>query len=165
MKGRETPDKPTDRQCKHCGLYFSRRGIITHERNCDLQDVDGTIIPLDGSPTESQDEDAGDVETVDVDPSPEPTEPTEPTAATDGGAKAPPEPDYIPADPSDEPDQEDEELPDHLVPVDGYLESAREQGLSDEDAAVLEEMLAKYDVVDVEATTSDHIAAYQEDEL
>lgn len=96
MKGSKEPDAPTDEMCGTCGLYYSNRGINSHERNCD---VDEPILPLDrhedtldptgeGSPEGSDPSDG-----VGTGADPEPTPPegesdTEPAAgtATDGGS-------------------------------------------------------------------------------
>jgi hypothetical protein len=32
--GSEKKENPTDQQCEHCGLWFSKRGHYSHTRNC-----------------------------------------------------------------------------------------------------------------------------------
>lgn len=82
--------------CPHCGLYYSNRGINSHERNCDVEEP---ILPLDRH--EDTPDPSGEGTTEGADPSdgvgagdnPEPTPPepepdTEPATdtATDGGS-------------------------------------------------------------------------------
>jgi DNA-directed RNA polymerase subunit RPC12/RpoP len=55
MTGRETPQNDTDQQCEHCGLWFDRRGIAAHERNCSLKGSEHTIVPVDSGSTRPDD--------------------------------------------------------------------------------------------------------------
>jgi len=42
-RGSETQQRPSDRQCDHCGLWFASQGHISHQRNCHLQDIDRRV--------------------------------------------------------------------------------------------------------------------------
>lgn len=109
MKGHREQQKSSDRQCKHCGLWFDRRGHIPHERNCDFQEYDRRIIPLEDSGGEAAED--GSVEKdpppqdgVGDGPTPEGSDPSDDPARTDGsglGLEGPPE------TPTDVDDQED----------------------------------------------------------
>jgi hypothetical protein len=41
--GSKTQERESDRQCMHCGLWFSSQGLVTHQRNCFLQDIDQRV--------------------------------------------------------------------------------------------------------------------------
>jgi hypothetical protein len=45
--GSHTPDADDDRQCQHCGLWFSSRGVLSHEETCDLADHDTRLEDLE----------------------------------------------------------------------------------------------------------------------
>lgn len=49
-------ESPTDQQCKHCGLYFSKEGIHNHQRFCWLIDVDTRVQPLEDGVAEKLEE-------------------------------------------------------------------------------------------------------------
>jgi len=100
MNGKQEPEKSTDRQCKHCGLWFDRRGHIPHQRNCDFEQYDRTIVPLvddgEGGTGEALD-DAHPTPTDDVGGggTPDGPTPTNDLARTDGaglGLEGPPKP-------------------------------------------------------------------------
>ncbi|QGX95000.1 hypothetical protein EI982_09455 [Haloplanus rallus] len=95
MKGNREQQKSTDRQCQHCGLWFDVRGHKSHERNCDFEQYDRRIIPL-----ENEDGDPGDEkgptpqDGVGDTPTPEGSTPNDDPARTDGaglGLEGPPE--------------------------------------------------------------------------
>jgi len=98
MIGDKEPQKSTDEMCPHCGLYFSRRGIIPHRRNCEREEPilpvdrhdDGGNPPSDGEEAEGSDppDDVGDA------PNPDGSTPSNRSARTDGlglGLEGPPE--------------------------------------------------------------------------
>jgi hypothetical protein len=47
LKGREERESRKDQQCVHCGLYYTDRGIKSHEEHCPLQEFDGRLQPLE----------------------------------------------------------------------------------------------------------------------
>lgn len=86
---RTEPSNSSDQQCTHCGLFYSIRGIDSHQRNCRMKGYDGTLHPIkDGPDVEDVDAEHGatdravDDDDHDVDPTPD----TE-------GPQAPPTPD------------------------------------------------------------------------
>jgi hypothetical protein len=104
----------TDERCPHCGLFYSKRGIHSHRRNCEWSDYPGRVHPEAASDPEDVDEQKpnvprkgplkseGDLSGVREGPHPEGvggegTPPSgdgeDPERATDGGPRAPPEPD------------------------------------------------------------------------
>jgi DNA-directed RNA polymerase subunit RPC12/RpoP len=102
MNGSVDPERRTDQQCEHCGLWFARRGIHKHEETCPLRDKPVMCQPLasEVADEEASTEDEIDVEADtsesadDVEPStgsfdPDDSEPAEP-AVTDGGSAAAP---------------------------------------------------------------------------
>jgi hypothetical protein len=161
MTGTKNKKKPTDEMCPNCGLYYSKRGIIPHRRNCDR---DEPLLPLD-----RDDDDGGDGPDDKVTPEastptdgvgdgapPEGSTPSSDPARTDGaglGLEGPPET-------STDGGRDDHgDLPDRYVSVDEYLDACRAKGLSESRVAQLREALEEYDVVDVQKTTEDHLAA------
>jgi hypothetical protein len=193
MSGTRTPTSPNDVQCSHCGLFFSRRGIITHERHCELQDYDVTLVPLgesDEADTLGGQRDAVEANAnssrgtpepePDVDPdTPAPDDTATGAPSTEGGASpppspaSPPEPEPEPStggassdvdEPEPDPEPDEPEVGDRYVPVDEYL-AGLEDDLDEEDLAELREMLEEYDVVDVEETTASSITAHTFEEV
>lgn len=178
--GSTEPETDRDRRCEHCGRYYTRRGIISHRRNCQWEAYD--VLHPEAEPLE---DDGGDPSVSGTDPNDEPADgvgdtptpeggapdgqtadtgssgPTQETA-TDGGPRDPPMPDVD--DVQKESDDEPTDLPDHLVPVDEYLEAVRESD-APVDVSALEEQLAEYSVVDVEETTTENIEAYRPGEV
>jgi hypothetical protein len=113
MSGGSTePDSPRDRQCRHCGLYFSASGIVSHERNCDWEALPTTHPHADeideGEPAASDrfrkggdpsgetpgetlskpPESEGDPPVKGADPSDQEAEPDRASPRTDGGNPA-----------------------------------------------------------------------------
>lgn len=100
----EPEDLDAESQCRHCGRWYSRRGVLNHEDNCDYRDVPHRVVDLT-DPWAIRRADDVDVEaTVDGDTSADPAadpvdtdEPqgdgaeTTPTAATDGGPREVPD--------------------------------------------------------------------------
>lgn len=95
MNGSKNPDEPTDEMCQNCGLYFSRRGIIPHRRNCSR---DEPLLPLDRHQDDVEPE-GGEASSRE-----EGEAPTPPDGVGDG---APPE---APDPPGDAPTPRDEEV-------------------------------------------------------
>lgn len=119
MKGNREQQNPTDEQCPHCGMWFSRRGVIPHKRNCQFQDYDVMLQPLAGDGDEDVDEpgegdppepEGGDpIDEPDDDEGPSPS----PRRATDGGEtglglEGPPEPPTPSPDVDDVDDDQDD---------------------------------------------------------
>lgn len=48
---------PRDQRCEHCGRTYTKRGIISHRRNCDWQDYDGWHPAADGDPSSAEGDD------------------------------------------------------------------------------------------------------------
>lgn len=121
--GSHSPESPRDQQCRHCGRWFSDRGIKAHESNCEFEQWDVVLVeledpddvggtpPVEGSvPTEPEpaDGEAGNPTTHGSDPS---------DAVTDGGEglglsgpPSTPEPEEDPTD-DPEPERETEDCP------------------------------------------------------
>jgi len=99
MNGKQEPKKSTDRQCKHCGLWFDRRGHIPHQRNCDFEEYERTLIPLEdeggeGTEEASTEQDPTPTDGVGDGSTPEGSTPPSDPARTDGaglGLEGPPE--------------------------------------------------------------------------
>lgn len=99
MNGKREQEKSSDRQCKHCGLWFDRRGHIPHQRNCDFQEYDRPIIPLEDDAGGGTEEASGEQAPAPTDgvgdgPTPEGSDPSDDPARTDGsglGLEGPPE--------------------------------------------------------------------------
>jgi hypothetical protein len=188
MNGKVEPTTQTDQQCSHCGLWFSSRGIFAHEDSCKLKGEPYRVQPEreagegtdDGTlPTgvESPDDSGGGLpdgyppeDDVSEDPTGSGTSPTD-ADATDGGpglGLTPPSSggaDTSGADPSGTSSTPTvDELPDRYVSVDEYLEAvdAKDHAV---DVGALREQLAEYDVVDVQETSEEHIAAYTLEEV
>jgi hypothetical protein len=136
MTGTKHKQKPTDEMCPNCGLYYSRRGIVPHRRNCDR---DEPLLPLDrddeagGSPSKDggAPEGADPSDGVGGAPDPEGSGATDEPARTDGaglGLEGPPE-----ATTDVDDDQEDDEPNTADCPACG------------EDLGVTEEDLAEMD--------------------
>jgi hypothetical protein len=182
MNGSTEPETDRDQRCEHCKLYFSARGIKTHEETCQWQNFDQPHPEANVSP-DPELEEGSDPSGSQNDPSshspddtgagitPDRVEPDgnesdipdsggAPSTATDGGPQTPPMP-------SIEPDQDRsvDDLADRFVPVDEYIASVRDRDPDHVDVDKLETLLSTYDVVDVEETTDQDIAAYEFEEL
>jgi len=48
FSGRAEKQDVTDRQCQHCGRWFSNRGVVGHEKGCEFKEWDGFRIDEDG---------------------------------------------------------------------------------------------------------------------
>ena len=153
------------RRCQNCGLAYSSRGIIPHERNCDrdepIIDPDEPVLRDDAegdaaSPSPDRD-DPPDGESVDPSDDGGVSSETGPTeVVSDGGSRAPPVPD---GGSSSKPKSVDE-LGDRYVPCQDYLDTLREPDVPKEIVDALEDDLSEHDVVDVEETTEESVAAY-----
>jgi hypothetical protein len=146
------------------------------DRDGDGSDPDpGTVDDgpdRDGEPdhnyTDSIDDgDDGDGIGGDVVPDSEPHPDPDPTPATDGGRESPPVPSTESNGPPPVDDAGDDgdtrtvdELPERYVPVGTYLAEAANQ-LGDVEADQLREALSPFDVVDVAATDTETITAYE----
>lgn len=150
-----------DTQCTHCGRFYRNDGIHSHEDNCEFRDVEARVVDLEGR--EDRPEVSPDVETPDptpdgvgADPDPMGSTPRE-DLATDGGPRDPPAPD-VQDDVDDDPGDPDvDDLPDRYMPVEEYLAELEE---SDADVGALEERLADYDVVDLQASSARELSAH-----
>jgi len=113
MNGSSKSDAETDRQCPYCGLYYSKRGIHPHRRNCqykewpgdthpeavdDVDDLEDSLLGSDPSPEMGDPSPERGIPHPDgvggegTDPSDDGGTP-ETSTRTDGGPQAPPEPD------------------------------------------------------------------------
>jgi hypothetical protein len=109
--------------------------------------------------------DVSETEPVSPDASGDISDTTE-TTVTDGGPQAPPTPDVdVQDDDGDDGPTTADDLPDRYVPVDEYIETVRERAGHLVDVDKLADQLSDKDVVDVEETTAEHIAAYSIDEV
>lgn len=46
MSGGSHEPEEDDRQCKHCGLWYSLAGLQNHENSCDFEPVDHRVVEL-----------------------------------------------------------------------------------------------------------------------
>ena len=85
--GSTSAESDDDQQCIHCGRWFGSPGLLPHERNCEWQDSDRRMQPLEDplAKTRADDVDAGDLE----DAAPEPHAETIMDDPTDGVASDP----------------------------------------------------------------------------
>lgn len=44
--GSAEEEKPEDRQCRHCGLWYEFAGLHPHEEHCDYRKVDRRVLEL-----------------------------------------------------------------------------------------------------------------------
>lgn len=170
MNGHFEKPSQTAQQCEYCGLWFDRRGVNAHQMNCRFEGRDIRILPPEDSggdppesaPTPESPESADGVHGGDANSPPTPNADIEKPTRTDGGPglglDGPPEAPE-PSSPTSPAD-----LPDHYVDVETYLEAVQEEA-PNVDVGALREQLAEYDVVDVEETTAESIAAYRLDEV
>lgn len=165
--------------CRECGLWYSNRGIIPHTRNCPRDEplLDPFRPPEEGGlPADHHErpdpqgdphadskgvgrDDGGDPS---VGSSHDPSPPTE-DVATDGGPGLPLSGPPETTSPTSRADR-DKDLPDRYVPVEEYL-AAVEEETHNVDVEALREHLAEYDVVDVQATSAEHISAHTLEEV
>ncbi|MFC3476115.1 hypothetical protein [Halobacterium litoreum] len=97
--GSDVPDDRDDEdQCQHCGRWYGRDGVLSHESHCDWADSDVRMHDLEakGARMRAADHsiDGVDLEAVDPDPAPAPdpddVDAGDEQAATDGGPREPP---------------------------------------------------------------------------
>lgn len=160
MKGKEEPENPTDRQCKHCGRWFSLRGHPPHEENCDFQEVDATLQPLTeegAAPTTHEPKD-------DKGPDPSTSPAPEPKATTDGGIREPPEPKR-----TDGGKDKSETVPDRFLSVGEYLQRFErknpETAQTDDFREWAADLHSRGEWVDVEETTTERVRVLQSEEV
>lgn len=172
VSGRRYGKNERYRRCKHCGLAFSSRGIIPHERNCDrddpIIDPDEPVLREDAdgdgaSPTPDR-EDPTDGDSVDPSNDGGASSDEGPTeVVSDGGSRAPPVPDGGSSSSTETVTVDD--LGDRYVSCKDYLSTLREHDVPAEVVDALEEALSEHDVVDVEETTEESVAAYPIEEV
>jgi DNA-directed RNA polymerase subunit RPC12/RpoP len=80
LTGSPQPNSETDHQCQHCKLYYSYRGISSHEENCPVKDLPFEVVDPQGEDhpegeesTEDAQVDPGDIPPSWDDVSPEPS--------------------------------------------------------------------------------------------
>lgn len=177
MNGKFERDEKADQQCQHCGLFFDQRGIKAHELHCRFRGRDVRILPLEKSggdppesalgpePPESPDGTGGGVSDSGGDPNAGVEKPTRADGGPGLGLEGPPADESATSSAGTETSRPTvDELPDRYVEVEAYVAEVRERAPA-VDAEALRSQLAQFDVVDVEETTEESIAAYTLDEV
>jgi hypothetical protein len=172
MKGSREPETAQDQQCSNCGLWYSKRGINSHEANCDHPEWAEPMVPLEGEteggnpPTEREGPQATPAPD-DVGTSPAP----DAAVDTDGGPKTPPtfEAGDDKQHDGDDVQEENDDLGDRYVPVEDYLEAFEEQNPETAQTEDYREwkrdLKSRIDVVDVEATDGTKVRGATREEV
>lgn len=177
-KGSPEPEDRRDQRCEHCGLFYSVRGINSHERNCEWSEYDAVhphAKDVDEDPDDLEDDvDAegsdpnaeGDTPTPDdagVGESPEPAERVDPdtqksetedsggtpSTATDGGPRTPPTPDVDLEGRKDSPDPTSRDVDDLPERFVGVDTYLREVRSRDPDEVNVDELATLLESFDV----------------